>query len=418
MPEDQISIMESNNSERKQKSNESTPKEFIYRTSPLMLETFLDLYSSQEQTTDSISIDVIKKILRICIHSLARDINIVNMLPDNGFSQDEMEDITNEALCFYLLHWLKNAENTRQNISDFAKQPFTLNNDESSNGKGNRSYGAPEESIRKQISRDLGEYNLSLQQPFIKENKQAKTKYDFVALTWTRFYQNGGIGLYRDLIKLDNPLELVRKRRNIMIDGYNDYFLSFSDMENEKDKKPMVIKALFLYEFEMAYRFLLSYQITTATDICSDERINQILDQLDVYYRPIDPQSYVHEWRDWYFASIRYNSELIKMACDNKITDAIKNKILCFRYLVQGAIYTIMMLKPEWLQRSWSEKDFDDAAEFLLKEYNIKNLISLIDREYIKNDHKCQKENNLREVYFKIIDKELLSSFKARYAGK
>ena len=170
-------------------------------------------------------------------------------------------------------------------------------------------------------------------------------------------------------------------------------------------------KILTFIDIESTYRFLLSYQIITATYQHTGLKVDDIINEIDVFYQgiPCKEKDYALT-----LSSIRNCGQLINPACSNSITDELKYKIFAERIISMVAFDTLTGSLPNCLTLNWTKQTFEDAANFLVNEYHFDEIELSVDPDFLlsgKDQH--SKSLALRRMILKMLDSKRLSQYKS-----
>ncbi len=362
------------------------------------------------------TIDEYKSMLYIYISAIAESV------PQVKYLLDEINEMVNEALCIFLIRWLHNAPNTRQTCGSFAKQAFTLTENQSTI-RGD--YNAEREH---DIARGVKEYYRNIDQGknqhSIKESKGIRQEYSFIALCFADFYcskdskkssATSDLKLYRDLVNSENPNDVTStKSRDAIIKGYENYLEMIRLTTYEKNTVALVSKILTIIEFEMVHRFLLSYQIVKSKFNNSEVDHTVVLQKIVNYYRPIPCQEFPKSGMP--IASVRNAAQLIEKACKNTLTADDRSKMYFARLIVQSAVGILSNFCSDHLTQKWTMKTFEDAAHFLTneKEYNFDELVNTANLDFLLEDgNQYAKATELRQMsLYNILDIQSLNNYR------
>jgi len=348
---------------------------------------------------------------------------IAGRTPQVKYFPEDLEEMTNEALCIFLIRWLHNAPNTRQTCGSFATQAFTLTDDNHSGNRGE--YNAEREH---DIARGIKEYYRNINQSKntqpSKENIGTRREYSFIALCFADFYRSkdskkssatSDLKLYRDLVNSENPNDVTStKARDAIIQGYENYLEMIRLITYEKNTVALVSKILTIIEFEMVHRFLLSYQIVKSKFNNSAIDYNVVLQKIANYYRPIPCQEFPDSGMP--IASVRKADQLIEKACNNTLTADDRTKMYFARIIVQAAVAILCNFCSDHLTQKWTMKTFEEAAHFLTneKEYNFEELVNSANLDFLLEDgNQYAKATELRQMsLYNILDIKSLNNYR------
>ena len=309
---------------------------------------FLQLYINNS----SPSISTIKNVLNILIRG------ITAQFPTTEISLDDEKEMANEALCEFLIIWLKCASNTQQTCGSFVRQKYKLKDVSDDSDVGD------DAAYERKIARAVKEYYRSLDPKFKAPTKKTKDAvyHSFIALCFADLYcaensskssDTSSLKLYRDLVKNQEAYEnMSKKMSNVIAKGFNNYFETLRLTSFEKDNKALVTKMLTLIEFERTKHYLLSYQVAAAVYNSNTLAPEKLIDMIKNYYHGIpcreDPDNGIT------FSSIRYSQKIIEQACSNRLTTKENNKIKNARIIIHIALATFIGLCPECCKFNWT----------------------------------------------------------------
>ena len=361
------------------------------------------------------SIQTIKIMLRHLVSRLAI------RFADAKFSTENIDEMVNEALAYYLTMWLKNAPNTKQTCTSFAKQPFTLMEDQEKYKPGENTLNCDDKFERK-IARAVKEYRRNVNKRTgktltPKSKKKQRECYNFIELCFADWYiskedsrssAKSDLTLYRDLMNSKDENKLTG--RKILL-GYDNYLNLLCEIGKETNSIALVTKILTFIDIESTYRFLLSYQIITATYQHTGLKVDDFINEIDVFYQgiPCKEKDYALT-----LSSIRNCGQLINPACSNSITDELKYKIFAERIISMVAFDTLTGSLPNCLTLNWTKQTFEDAANFLVNEYHFDEIELSVDPDFLlsgKDQH--SKSLALRRMILKMLDSKRLSQYKS-----
>lgn len=329
------------------------------------------------------------------------------------YSEDEISEMVNEIICYYLLAWIELSANTRQTIPSFSKQRYELSENQVRHKSGEDTYETKGDDMSS-IYRGLAIYqtitfeNISHLKNEISNTTRYKT-YNFLELCFAECYSHYYINLLRYLAYYKEPLKIISntKKQTAIEDGYKQYFLFLDDIKNEKDDRVFVIKSLLFYKFEYSFRFLFAYQTCEYRINNGISAKRKLPKGLDYYYKNFDRSGYVLGRSISYLQ--RHNQCIIQSAHKYKIDDKTELKIFYARIIMDKAIAIYKETSPFNITDNWTEEDFRYAAYFLKNRYKILDVIGSKNEKLLLEDVKSISKF-IKEFYLqsKLIDEERL----------
>lgn len=331
-----------------------------------------------------LSIISLKEALRILITSIA------DQIPKVDFSSVEIEEMINDAMCSCLVTWLMDAKNTHYDPYNFTKERHPLWHHDDNEFKLYKS------GIESGVEAYYQRYYNTLNTKSIDEQK---SNPHLIALFFAEFYyDNGsreGLSLFRDLYYRTEELRVKGKsKRNVIIDGYNQYFQLLRLISEEKDDKTYVAQVLTYVQIEWLHRFLLSYQIWNATDNFSEQALTALSLGVRNYYHQITTKEKVIA-----LSSVRFGDKLLDKICNNQLTSIDAQKIYWSRVIMQTALDTLYSLAPaDCFTADWTKDTFKEAARFFREDYKFDNIVKAINQDINWDNKEESQVNTLREI--------------------
>lgn len=304
---------------------------------------------------------------------------------DINFSQSEITEIINMAIIDFLLIWIENAENTKQNTYSFAKQKYALSSEQKRHKRGedildvDEKYRAKLNRIIEKLNNNylLNEINskrngVKIKQPSHIENKE----FNFIDLCFVETYAKGELSLYKLLYINKEPFvrrhnETIKKDIN---KGYKDYVRFLNGISKEDSDRLYVIKSLLFFKLESTYRWTFGAKLG---QYMYDNKIDitvKIPNELDSFY---------NRQKNWGFINgidispfIKNYDSIITSAYKEKLDENAMSKILLTRFIVEEITAIYCHLFHNYIKINWTKKDFSNAAIFLKEDYNISEVLA------------------------------------------
>lgn len=312
-----------------------------------------------------------------------------------SYSEDEVSEMVNEIVCYWLLVWLENSANARQTVHSFAKQKYTLKENQKRHKKGEDTLEPnPDEMTAIYRGKDVYEAiifeNESNKENYDNSNeKNGYKKYNFIELCFAENYSNYYLNLLRSLIVPEKPLKTISntKETTAIEDCYEFYFSFFNNIKNEKNDKLFVIKSLLFFKFEYTFRFLFAYQ-NCEYRIKNNIDVNEkIPTGIDLYYKSFKRTGYI---RGKSISMLhRQNERIIQTAYGNKIDETIELKIFYSRIIMDKTIAIYKEVSPFHITDNWREEDFVYAACFLKNRYKIQDVLDVQNNMFLNENIKA-----------------------------
>lgn len=197
--------------------------------------------------------------------------------------------------------------------------------------------------------------------------------YNFVDLCFQDWINKDYFPFYDSLVYRIKPF---KGDNNTLRDNYSDYFKAINNMQNSADTRAYTITAAMLQKIEATYQHMFAAYfaqgLLSAPNVSFDEAILLCSPWLG---------------RFQYASSVRENTSFMQTMPYNvlgygvitnliqeknpKKQERIFNKYIVTQSLLQDILYSINRKIPIAIIPSWTEKDYQDAAEFFKTEYPI-----------------------------------------------
>ena len=343
-----------------------------------------------------VSVSLVKSILKIFVTCMAEQFKLIE------YSATEIEEMAREAFFSHLTSWLIDATNTYQTPYAFTQQQHTTWKHD--DGEFLRYKSGIERGIEAYYKRF---FNLNSSKNLAEQKKE----HHLLALYFADFIYDDasydGLTLYRDLFVREEEMKVTgNSKRNVIADGYANHIKLLKSIDQEKDNKAYVAKALTFVQIECLHRFLFAYRVFSASYSSDESTLNNLLNRLCWYYQPI-PSSERKEGKIS-LASVRFDNNFIASICANEFTNSAINKIYFSRFIIQASLDLLHKWAPNCLKADWTDDTFNDAAKFIRDEYHFDSLAQNIDIGLLANDKDDEKANALRELILNIYNPQNL----------
>lgn len=318
----------------------------------------------------------------------------------NIFSTEEKTDIINTLTLAYLNLWLENDENARQTIYSFSCKQFMLK-DESK-----KPLDPLNEDIRNQVTRgkNILDLNILIQNLFsrrigipykmLNRKQNGGKEYSFLDLENMYALGNGSLDVYRNIFKNSRPYQSTCKnkkfgkvaREDIVKQSYENYDIYLSNIRNliNKDKKSpnvesnnreFVVKCLLVWKNEYSYRFSLTAKLAKFLKDNNIPLNDVYIPQLIKEYCDLRSVPIVNKKEKMFYSYFIKNYDGLIRSAYSMENDFCINYIVKAREIVDEIFSLYCQIFKSKNLGSWSDDDFEDAAQFLIDEYGIEECL-------------------------------------------
>lgn len=337
---------------------------------------------------------------------------------DVKFSKKEITEMKNLAILNFLIIWIENATNTKQNTNSFAKQSYAFTSEQTRHKRGKDMFEV-DEKYRAKLNRSMeklkNSYLLNKRNNKEKNSEHyhdlEKCVYNFIELCFAETYAKGELYLYKTLFINKEPF-VNRHHESLKKDinkGYKDFSRFLNGILEENSDRIFVIKSLFLYKLELAYRWIFGAKLGQYMYDKGIDINKKIPDEINVFYNDRKNMGFINGVDISPFIK-KYDS-IIKYAYEGKLVENDMLKILAARFVIEGILAIYCNLFNSYIETEWTEKDFINAATFLKEEYKITEVFKQLNL----NDYTCYETPSVYD-YIKAVflnlglyDNELLN---------
>lgn len=365
-----------------------------YDSMPSIAKKFVE----SQLTKQTISIATLKFVLGIIISGIAEQVDKID------FSAKDQEEMTNDAVCSILASWLIEATNTHQAPYKFTQEQHPLWHHDDDEFKQYKS------GIERGVE---AYYQRYFDINSTKSIDEQKSNPHLIALYFAAFYYDDGsregLSLFRDLYNRKKEAQVIGKtKRNVIVDGYKQYFQLVQSINNETDDTAYVAKVLTFVQYEWLHRFLLAYQVFNALDNCTEIDFPRLSVGLSNYYHRITTKEKIID-----FSSLRFGDQILSKICSKQFTNVDNQKIYWSRIIIQVAMDTLLNWMPEdYLRSEWAKETFEEAAKFFRDDYKFDRITATINQTNNLDNYDDDRINTLKEIIINMYDPDLLKTIR------
>ncbi len=394
-----------------------------------------------------------KKIYEVLIPHYAKKSNI-------KFSKKELKKLTNYAVLKQICIFLENANNTKQTVDSFCKISIVddaeVSHKYTLEPKKKNLYPTLVKEDEKQrilvnIEKLLDNQKMRIEQTInrnipigrspnfekhnnleAKRNINKKHPYDFIFLC-TADDLDKGFNLYNLLFLYAKPLEVASKSITPLKSFENGYkeLLEFLNTFKSLSKKELVIKTLSFWKFEYSHKFIFALNVAHYMITNGYENVNELPKLLKNYLSLVKVGETEKEHEAYSIFIDKYDEIVkasFKVKADSSKYKKIKLKTEKAKEIIEQAILFFRLNYYDTANNSnfeakeeekphnniksfdFTSNDFNDAAEFLINDFNLPeiiekyNLNTIMKLEYSKKNMVFEKTKQL------YLDGQILNS--------
>ncbi len=309
----------------------------------------------------------------------------------------EIHEAAKKAIIHYtaiqfFLSFIIADDNCVQTTTSFAKQKYTEKSAQKRHKTGEdvldsrRDYVSSLDRIMKKLRDNIAEQNEQAKRenstykrfPYKKDNKR---EYNFLDLNFAEMYYNHYLMLYDLLFYKSKPLE-VSNKKDALREGYEYFNKYLNHIKKLENKKEFVISCLQFFRFEIDYRFVFFYKLAKYMKQCKYEPkdIAPLIDFCICKIRYYDfgiplpgtaPSPFIANYEMLFNQAFNF-SNISDYLNDEKFNLLVRSMIQSS----SNAFYHCYSLYSE-AQKSFSDADYDDIADFLINDFQILTHLSL-----------------------------------------
>lgn len=326
----------------------------------------------------------------------------------------DLERIECLAVAAYLDEWLENDENATQTLHSFSTQKYVLKSERTPCGKVetkddclSRLRRAKDILVKMQELRvEQAELEGNGTKP-LSESKEGSTEgiwYNFIILRFLDLYAQRSLTLFELLALRKEIMRVTSQKKSYapLKEAYQNYSSIFKGIKSCENNREYVVSCIHIQKMEYTYRFQLCAEIAkyASSNGINIEEVFEILNSEEAKYvwgryNSLRLLSSVHIMLNQPLDILNYKNEIECVFSAD--TDTVK-KIILFRDVLANLIDIMNRLAVPRKQRSWEDKDFNDAAKFFQHEYPISECGIFPDGKSIEDfsDFECQC---IQEIY-------------------